>query len=152
MAEDPAQTGSAAGGAEAAPGARSVVWMVNLKTGMSGRKGHLWLEPGILVFRPDSTSFGDTRIALERIRRVKAARFTPVMDLRLSDPALQSRMGFYFAEPPSAAPIERSGLHLTSPKRAGQREAAATLRDADLLVRADLDAWVERIKRAKRGR
>ena len=133
-------------------GARSVVWMVNMKTGMSGRKGHLSLEPGILVFRPDSTRYGDTRIRLEHIRRVGAARFTPVMDLRLSDPDLQSRMGFYFAEPPNAAPIERSGLHLTSPKRAGQREAVTTLRDANLLVRADLEAWVERIKRAKRGR
>ena len=152
MVEEPAQTGRAAG-EDGPSSARSVVWMVNLKTGMSGRKGHLRLEPGLLVFRPDSTRFGETRIPLEHVRRVKAARFTPVMDLRLSDPDLQSRMGFYFAEPPNAAPIERpGGLRFTSPKRAGQREAAATLRDADLLVRADLEAWVERIKRAKRGR
>jgi hypothetical protein len=131
-------------------GARSIVWMVNMKTGMSGRKGHLSMEPGVLVFHPDSTRYGDTRIRFEHVRRAKAARFTPVLDLRLEGPDLPQRMGFYFAEPPSTDPIERSGLDLSTPRRRAQREAAASLRDADLLVRQDLEAWVTRIERERR--
>jgi hypothetical protein len=151
-AEMAPKTDGEQGGGHQPSGAHSIVWMVNMKTGMSGRKGHLSMEPGVLVFHPDSTRYGDTRIRFEHVRRAKAARFTPVLDLRLEGPDLPRRMGFYFAEPPSTDPVELSGLHLSSPRRRAQREAAATLRDANLLVRQDLETWVVRIERERRKR
>jgi hypothetical protein len=150
MPESEGRAEPAAHGRGEPTGARSTVWMVSLKTGLAGRKGRVWLEPGLLVFRPDSDRFGDTRIALEHVRRVKAARFTPVLDLRLVDPDLPPRMGFYFVAPPSLQPIEKQGIQLQSPRRRAQRDAATALRDANPFVREEVKAWVERIRRAKR--
>src|SRR5206468_12304533 len=99
---------------------------------------------------PESTRFGDTRIRLHQIRRVKPARMTPVLDVRLAAPDLPSRMGFYFVEPPTLEPVEQSGLHLTSPKRRARRDAATVLRGADPMIREDLLAWVARIRGAQR--
>ncbi len=130
----------------------STVWMVSIKTGMSGLKGPIWLEPDLLVFRPDSGRVGDTRIRLDHIRRVRAARFTPVLDMRVRDPDLPERLGFYFVAPPNLDPIERQGIQLQSPRRRAQRDAATALRDANPLVRDEVVAWVERIERTKRAR
>jgi hypothetical protein len=130
----------------------STVWMVNLRTGLAGRKGILFLDGRTLVFRPLSTQFGDTRIALEHVRQVRAARFTPVVDLRLASPDLPQRIGFYFVEPPNLDPIESTGIQLTSPRRRARREAASVLREANTLIRDDVDAWVRRIKTAVRKR
>jgi hypothetical protein len=130
----------------------STVWMVNLKTGLAGRKGILFLDGRILVFRPLSTQFGDTRIGLDHVRQVKAARFTPVLDVRLSAPDLPQRIGFYFVEPPNLEPIESTGIQLTSPRRRARREAASVLREANSMIRDDVDAWVRRIKMAVRRR
>jgi len=124
--------------------------MVSLRTGLQGRKGTLFLDGDLLVFRPESTRFGDTRIRIEQIRRVKPARMTPVMDVRLAVPDLPTRMGFYFVEPPSLEPVERSGLHLTSPRARARRDAATALRGADPSIRDDLLAWVGRIRAAQR--
>jgi hypothetical protein len=137
---------------EAPVGPHSTVWLVSLKTGLGGRKGQMWLDGRELVFRPASDRYGDMRLRLEHIRRVKAARFTPVMDMRLSAPDQPSRIGFYFVKPPSLDPVEKPGVHLTSPRRRARRDAATSLRGANPMVREELVGWVERIKRALRQR
>jgi hypothetical protein len=126
--------------------------MVSMRTGLEGRKGTLFLDDRTLVFRPHSSQFGDTRIGLEHIRQVRAARFTPVLDMRVSAPDVPARLGFYFVEPPNLEPIESSGIHLTSPRRRARREAASVLREANPLIRDDVDAWVKRIRGAVRRR
>ncbi len=134
------------------PRPHSTVWMVSMRTGLEGRKGTLFLDDRTLVFRPHSAQSGDTRIGLEHIRQVRAARFTPVLDLRVTASDVPGRLGFYFVEPPNLEPIESSGIQLTSPRRRARREAASVLREANPLIREDVDAWVKRIRRAARGR
>jgi len=145
-------------------GPRSTVWMVSIKTGLGGRKGQVWLEPGVLVFRPASNRWGDTRIRTEHIRRVKQARFTPVLDLRLRAPDQPERMGFYFVQPPSldtgsggdggGSIRERATalVPITSPKRRARKDAASALREANPVVRDEVAAWVSRIRKAMASR
>ena len=126
--------------------------MVSLRTGLQGRKGALFMDGRTLVFRPDSTRYGDTRIGIEHVQRVKPARLTPVLDVRLSAPDLPARMGFYFVQPPDLEPVEQAGIRLSSPRRQARREAASRLREANPLIREDLPGWVRRIQAAQRSR
>ncbi len=140
-------------------GPHSTVWMVSLKTGLGGRKGAIWLEPGVLVFRPASNRWGDTRIRTEHIRRVKQSRFTPVLDLRLRAPDQPERIGFYFVQPPSLDSSKGEGdggirerasalVPLTSPKRRARKDAASALREANPVIRDEVSAWLVRIRKA----
>jgi hypothetical protein len=140
-------------------GAHTTVWMVSLKTGLNGRKGQIWLEPGVLVFRPSSSSFGDTRIKLQDIRKVKQSRFVPVLDFRLRAADQPERMGLYFVEPPSLdttrdeaddSTVNRVSVlvPITAPRRRARKNAATALREANPAVRDEVGAWLARIRSA----
>ena len=133
--------------------------MVSLRTGLNGRKGQIWLEPGALVFSPSSDRFGQTAIQLSDIRKVKQSRFVPVLDLRLRSPDLPDRMGFYFVEPPSLDTTKGEAddgtlnrvsvlVPITSPRRRARKEAATSLREANPAVRDEVSAWLKRLRRA----
>jgi hypothetical protein len=148
------------GGRRGGPaGQRTTVWMVSLRTGLNGRKGQIWLEPGTLVFNPASDRFGQTAIKLSDIRKVKQSRFVPVLDLRLRSPDLPDRMGFYFVEPPSLdttrgeaddGTVNRVSVlvPITSPRRRARKDAATSLREANPGTRDEVSAWLKRLKRA----
>jgi len=133
--------------------------MVSLRTGLNGRKGQIWLEPGVLVFSPASNRFGQTAIKLSDIKRVKQSRFVPVLDLRLRASDLPDRMGFYFVEPPSLdttegemddSTVNRVSIlaPITSPRRRARKNAATALREANPAVRDEVTAWLKRLRRA----
>jgi hypothetical protein len=140
-------------------GPHATVWMVSLKTGLDGRRGRIWLEPGVLVFRPASSGYGDTRIRLEDIRRVKAARFTPVLDFRLRAADQPDRMGLYFVRPPSLDTTRDEAddstqnrisvlAPISAPRRRARKNAATELREANPEVRDEVRVWLNRIRRA----
>jgi hypothetical protein len=141
---------------------RTTVWMVSIRTGLNGRKGQIWLEPGALVFSPSSDRFGQTAIKLADIRRVKQSRFVPVLDLRLRSPDLPDRIGLYFVEPPSLdttrdeaddTTVNRISVlvPITAPRRRARKDAATSLREANPAVRDEVSAWLKRLKRAMEG-
>lgn len=163
MRQDPEEQPAGQATSPDAPlGPRTTVWMVSLRTGLNGRKGQIWLEPGVLVFSPASNRFGQTAIKLTDIRRVKQSRFVPVLDLRLRAPDLPDRMGLYFVQPPSLdttegemddSTVNRVSIlaPITSPRRRARKDAATALREANPAVREEVTAWLTRIRRAMRG-
>lgn len=126
----------------------STVWMVSIKTGLQGRKGTLAMEGPTLIFRSASRRFGDTRIRLEEITRVRRARASPVLDLRLSSSTHPDRMGFYFVQPPDLDPSD--GLHLR-PRRHARRVAAQTMRRSNAQMKAEVEGWAREIEEAQRA-
>jgi hypothetical protein len=124
------------------------VWMVHSLTSKEGNKGHLELEPGRLVFRPDSTD-GETILPLAEIRRFRRVRGTPVLEVVLTSSIERpSRMGFYFVRPPSLDP--RPGKRFRA-ERAARRAAVAQLMSQNREKKAEIHGWMEAIRAAKRS-
>jgi hypothetical protein len=122
------------------------VWMVNLLTGMDGRRGRLFLEPSKLVFRPDSTD-GETSIPLAFIKRARRVVGSPVLEIRVDrSKEMPPVFGFYFVAPPSLAPPEGARFKR---ERARRRSAAATLMSANPGKKEEIRAWVAAIQTAK---
>jgi hypothetical protein len=125
-----------------------MVWMVNLLTGMDGRRGHLFLEPTKLVFRPDSTD-GETMIPLGFIKKVRRVLGSPVLEVRVDrSKEMPPVFGFYFVAPPTLAAPEGARFKR---ERARRRSAAATLMSANPGKKEQIRAWVAAIQAAKRS-
>jgi hypothetical protein len=127
----------------------SPVWMVHARTGLAGRKGSLLLEQRQLVFRPERVGHGDTRMALERIGRVRRVRGTPILEVYPREPSLPEIIGFYFIEPPSIGEDRTNSAYgRLNPFRAkaGRRAALAKLRFANSLKKDEVQGWVDAIR------
>ncbi len=123
-----------------------MVWMVNLLTGMDGRRGHLFLEPSKLVFRPDSTD-GETTIPLAFIKKVHRVLGSPVLEIRIDrSKEMPPVFGFYFVAPPSLGAPEGARFKRA---RARRRSAAATLMSANPGKKGEIRAWVAAIRAAR---
>jgi len=124
-----------------------MVWMVNLLTGMDGRRGHLFLRPSKLVFRPDSTD-GETSIPLAFIKKVRRVLGSPVLEIRIDrSKEMPPVFGFYFVAPPSLAAPEGARFKR---ERSRRRSAAASLMSANPGKKEEIRAWVDAIQAAKR--
>ena len=128
----------------------STVWMVSARTGISGRKGTLSLEAGSVVFRPASSSFGDTIFPLTALKKARRVRGTPVLEIRVALPEHPPLVAFYFAPPPDLNPPEDLRIRFL-PRRTVRKDAIAHLREANLRKKGEISAWAEAIEQARRG-
>jgi hypothetical protein len=129
----------------------SMVWMVHARTAMTGVKGALDLEDGVLVFHPQNVSRGDTRIPVAGIKRSRRVRGTPILEIYPSSDSLPTVIGFYFVEPPqighAGEPTTPMGAMNPFRKHAGRRAALRKLRLANGMKKDEVQAWVERLGR-----
>ena len=123
--------------------------MVSARTGISGRKGTLWLEAESVVFRPASTAFGDSVFPISALKKVRRLRGTPVLEVHTAIPDQPSVVAFYFVPPPDLNPPDEMRIRLL-PKRAARKEAVTQLREGNLRKRTEIGAWVDAIERARR--
>jgi hypothetical protein len=127
-----------------------VVWLVRPGSPDAVR-GRLSLERHALTFTGD----GDEEplpIPLNRVRRVRRRRGTPILEVDYTDARAEiSTVFLYFSEPP---PLPRTGGKTwIFPTRGLERTvSAANLRAGAKALRPQLDAWVEAIRDASRGR
>jgi hypothetical protein len=128
----------------------STVWMVSARTGVHGRKGTLSLEADSVVFRPDSTAFGDTILPLRALRKVRRIRGSAVLELRVAISEQPPMVAFYFVPPPDLNPPEDLRIRLL-PKRTARKDAIAQLREGNIRSKAEISAWAEAIERARRA-
>jgi hypothetical protein len=127
----------------------STVWMVHARTGMDGIKGRLTLEGSRLVFRPESTTAGESVFDPAGLRRVRRARWSPVLEIYPTSETIPSVVAFYFVKPPSL--VERhEGLNFLQ-RRSARRKAMNTLRRANASKKDDVAGWVEAIRSAGSG-
>jgi hypothetical protein len=133
----------------------STVWMVHARTGITGIKGSLDLEGRVLVFHPESTSHGDTRIPLEAIRRSRRVRGTPILEIYPRVANVPDVIGFYFVQPPKIAssddPTTTMGAMNPFRRHAGRRAALRKLRLANAQKKTEVQQWVDRLS-APEGR
>ncbi len=123
--------------------------MVSARTGMSGRKGTLWLEADSVVFRPASTAFGDSIFPFTAVRKARRVRGTPVLEIRVAIPEQPAVVAFYFVRPPNLNPPDDLRIRFL-PKRKVRKDAITQLRQANLRKKAEIGAWADAIERARR--
>jgi hypothetical protein len=132
-------------------GKPSTVWMVHARTAMTGVKGALDLEDGVLVFRPESVSRGDTRIPVATIKRSRRVHGTPILEVYPTSEALPTVIGFYFVEPPRIGHADEPTTPMSAMnpfrKHAGRRAALRKLRLANGMKKDEVQTWVERLSR-----
>jgi hypothetical protein len=126
----------------------STVWMVHARTGLDGIKGRLAMEDSRLVFRPESSAAGESVFEAGRLRRVRRARWSPVLEIYPIAEALPPVVAFYFVEPPSL--VDREGLNFLQ-RRTARRKAMNTLRRANASKKNEVERWVEAIRFAGGG-
>jgi hypothetical protein len=130
--------------------ATTTVWMVHARTGITGIKGSLALEGPILVFHPESTSYGDTRVPVDAIRRSRRVRGTPILEIYPRVPNVPNVIGFYFVQPPKIAasgdPVTPMGAMNPFRRHAGRRAALRKLRLANTEKKAEVQRWVDRLQ------
>lgn len=128
---------------------RATVWMIHRRTGRGGLKGVLELQPGALVFHPESLRTGESTIRLQEIRRVRRVRGTPVLEVALRTPngLAVEILGFYFVKPPSLAEPEDVRMRIFR-RHVARRRAVTALRTANLDRKDDIAGWVDAIRRA----
>ena len=122
-----------------------VVWLVRPGNPEAAR-GRLSVERHALTF----TGEGEEEplpIPMNRIRRVRRRRGTPILEVEYTDARAElSQVFLFFVEPP---PLPRRGRTWVLPTRGMERAASAVgLRAAAKILRADIDAWVEAIRGA----
>jgi hypothetical protein len=122
--------------------------MIHARTGLNGIKGQLALEDARLVFRPESTKAGESVFEPRSLKKVRRARWSPVMEVY---PTLEGQppvVAFYFVRPPSL--VEPEGLNFLQ-RRTARRKAMNTLRRANASKRHEVERWVETIRAAGGG-
>ncbi|HEX5948191.1 MAG TPA: hypothetical protein VFZ45_01365 [Actinomycetota bacterium] len=122
-----------------------VVWLVRPGSPEAAR-GRLSVERHALTF----TGEGEEEplpIPMNRIRRVRRRRGTPILEVEYTDARAElSQVFLFFVEPP---PLPRRGRTWVLPTRGMERAASAVgLRAAAKILRADIDAWVDAIRGA----
>lgn len=122
-----------------------VVWLVRPGSPEAAR-GRLSVERHALTF----TGEGEEEplpIPMNRIRRVRRRRGTPILEVEYTDARAElSQVFLFFVKPP---PLPRRGRTWVLPTRGMERAASAVgLRAAAKILRADIDAWVDAIRGA----
>jgi hypothetical protein len=130
-------------------GQASTVWMVHAHTGMDGIKGQLAMDGSRLVFRPESTVVGETVFDPRGLRRVRRARWSPVLEIYPTSEAFPPVVAFYFIRPPSL--VERQESLNFLQRRSARRRAMNALRRANADKKDELARWVETIRSAGGG-
>jgi hypothetical protein len=124
------------------------VWMLSARTGLNGVKGGLRIEGPLLVFQPESNRYGETSIPVSAIRRCRRVRGSPVLEVEAEALNLPPVIGFYFIKPPDLRETNE-GSAMNPFRRLGSRKRALnSLRSANPLKKAELDAWVDAIRSA----
>jgi len=143
----------------------TVVWMVPLRAGGGEHHGTLTLEPPNLVFveRRDGER---VEIPLDRVRKVRRVRGSPILRLAFEGDSGRSEVAFYFTQPPPLRPAQSSrprfvpgpiGSALgdrTPPERTTKkvmRTNVGYLTQASATVRDRIEAWVRAIREASRS-
>jgi hypothetical protein len=125
------------------------VWMVHARTPFDGVRGALSVDDRAVQFRPDSERLADTVIPFDRIRKVRRALGSPVLEVEISINDAPPVIGFYFVKPPTLnQPTEGYrpfGRFLT------KRKAIAKLRAGNHARKQEVDAWVDRLRAGRRG-
>jgi hypothetical protein len=126
----------------------SKVWMVHARTGLNGVKGTLALEGPRLVFRPESSKAGESVFEPGGLRRVRRARWSPVLEIYPTSDSLPPVVAFYFVKPPSL--VEHEELNFLR-RRSVRKKAMNELRRANAYKKDEVEAWVEAIRAAGEG-
>ena len=103
-----------------------------------------------MVFRPASSSFGDTIFPLTALKKVRRVPGTPVLEFRIALPQYPPVVAFYFAPPPDLNPPEELRIRIF-PRRSVRKDAITQLNVAHLRKKGEISAWAEAIERARRG-
>lgn len=126
----------------------TTVWMVHARTTLDGVKGTLSLTEGAVLFLPEGGRSAETVIPMADIRRVRRARGSPVLELRVEIGGGPSLIGFYFVRPPSLSP-PTEGFRLFS-RYLARRRAIAALRAGNAAMGGAVDRWVASLEDARR--
>jgi hypothetical protein len=122
--------------------------MVHVRTGLNGVKGVLAMEGPRLVFRPESSILGESVFEPSGLRRVRRARWSPVLEIYPTSEALPSVVAFYFVKPPSL--IEHQDLNPLR-RRTARKRAMNELRRANAYKKDEVQGWVQAIRAAGEG-
>jgi hypothetical protein len=135
---------------------KSRVWLVAALPGGGGWRrgevtpeveGKLTMEEEALVFRPVSGE-EPSRVPLDAIAKVKRARGSAVIELRLRGREGGRVVWFYFVQPPPGLPKGAGrGLRLYAARRGSGRLAMANALWGD-----EVTSWYERIREAVASR
>jgi hypothetical protein len=125
------------------------VWMVHARTPFDGVRGVLSVDERAVQCRPDSERLGSTVIPFDRIRKVRRALGSPVLEVEIAISDAPPVIGFYFVKPPTLTQASEGyrpfGRFLT------KRKAIAKLRAGNHARKQEVDAWVERLRAGRRG-
>jgi hypothetical protein len=122
--------------------------MVHARTGLQGVKGTLAMEGSRLVFRPESSKAGESAFEPSGLRRVRRARWSPVLEIYPTREGLPPVVAFYFVKPPSL--IEHQDLNPLR-RRSARKRAINELRRANAYKKDEVERWVEAIRAAGGG-
>jgi hypothetical protein len=122
--------------------------MVHARTGLQGVKGTLAMEGSRLVFRPESSKAGESAFEPSGLRRVRRARWSPVLEIYPTSEGLPPVVAFYFVKPPSL--IEHQDLNPLR-RRSARKRAINELRRANAYKKDEVERWVEAIRAAGGG-
>lgn len=122
--------------------------MVHARTGLNGIKGLLALEGPRLVFRPESSTAGESVFEPSVLRRVRRARWSPVLEIYPTSESLPPVVAFYFVKPPSL--VEHEDVNFLR-RRTARKKAMNELRRANAYKRDEVEGWVEAIRAAGGG-
>ena len=128
-----------------------MVWLVDVSTGPDGVPGALSLVGEELRFLPHEESAASARVfPLREISKVKRVMGSPVLELRVRGPDGVRTLGLYFVRPPRLGGEDATPAIRPLMRHASRRQAVVTLRDANKLKKAEIKAWVRRIREEMR--
>lgn len=122
--------------------------MVHARTGLDGVKGLLALEGPRLVFRPESSTAGESVFETSGLKRVRRARWSPVLEIYPTSQSHPPVVAFYFVKPPRLG--EHEDLNPLR-RRTARKKAMNDLRRANAFKKGEVEGWVEAIRAAGEG-
>ncbi len=112
------------------------------------REGTLSLSPAEGVLRFDADNGTTFLIELNRLRRAKRVRGSPILQVRYRDADGKAPVAFfYFTSPPPLGGNWR-GTPWTRDERKGRRKGFTWLEERNAELRSLLEAWVREIRAA----
>ena len=127
------------------------VWLVR-EGDPDATEGTLSLEGGSLTFVPEGRDQETMAIPVKGIRKVRRRRGTPVLTLSYPRPEGMGTLFVYFAKPP---PLPGEGREAGSmvpgvlaPRGLERSAAALTMRQANRLLKDEIDGWVRALRAA----
>lgn len=119
-------------------------WGVRLGVTNEDAEGTLYLEDDVLLF--DLThDAGVLEIPLQRIRKVKRLRGSPVLLVDSAEEDRTARFAFYFVKPPPLKPVGRES------KRRAKRQAVTYLQQSNFRQVDRIKEWESALREAVAG-